>query len=133
MTTEAFDRICDRIARDLDPQGHKDRRWAKDEGAKLDKVADLIEQSFAKRDDLQVQPTANTKDTRGIVLSLGQDSVARLTAKMFGNAITIWAAEVEGGTVPVAPNGIPGNIALDEITPQTVADAVAAALNRITT
>ncbi len=50
MTTDAFNKACDRLANGIDPAGHERRRWAKDEGAKLDKVAELIQQTFAARE-----------------------------------------------------------------------------------
>ena len=133
MATEAFNKACDRLASQLDPGGHEDRRWAKEEGAKLDKVADFIQQIFADRDDLGVQPAPGIREARGFVLTIKPDhQVARLTAKLSANVITIWAVQVEGGAATISQhNNVPGSVPLDDITLETVGDALAAALNRI--
>jgi hypothetical protein len=134
MSTDAFKNACDRLARDLDPNEFEKRRWEKDEGAKLNRVADLIKEVFSAREDLQVQSTTSTVDARGLLLTLGSTKVAQLTAKLTQGGITVWAVEVEDGVGSVPPTtNIPGLIPLNNITPEAVADAVADALNRINT
>ena len=133
MNADAFDKVCDRLASALDPAGHERRRWAKDEGAKLDKVAELIQQIFATRDDFDVQPASQTLDARGFILTLEpHQKVAHLTVKLSRDAIAIWPVEVEGGIATVSPRGnIPGLVPLEDITPSSVGNAVANALSRI--
>ncbi len=133
MPTDAFNKACDRLASELDPSGHEYRRWAKDERAKLEKVAELIQQTFANRDDFQIQPALGTRDARSFLLTLGEtNAVAQLTAKLSGDGISIWAVEVGGGGATVSPQtNVPDPVPLDDITLETVTDALAAALNRI--
>lgn len=130
MSSAAFEKACDRLSRELDPSGHEHRRWAKDEGAKIVKVAELMTQLFEGKDGLKLEPQSQTRDARCFVLTVGSDKVAQLTAKLSENSINIWAVEVAGGSATVSSHG-PGVVPLATVTPESVADAVAAALDRI--
>lgn len=131
MTMEILNNACDRLAAELDPHGHEIRRYSKDEGAKLNNIGSLMQKSFANRDDLTLRSDKVTKDSVNYTLYLKEYKVAGLHARLAGGTFTIFATTLPTGHGSVT-NPTPETLGVADVTADTVAEAVAAAMNKIT-
>lgn len=127
MPSETFNEVCDNLASNLDPVGHEDRRFHKEEGAKLQQVSVAIEQLFAQRHDFSIERAAKQPTGKGAIaysIMLGDSNVANLIVRISGGSISVYAMETDDGAGDVPTNIPPAKIGLNDITPETIETVV---------
>lgn len=134
MSHETLAAACAHLSQQIDPMGHENRRWAREEGAVLKSAVEWSKNFFLENEDFEAGDVpAKAVDT--LALDLKYRSTAVLIATVFyrvsNEHLLIWAKpNQESGFYGRTDS--PESTAVREVDEDWVTDAIGKLIRRIT-